>query len=63
MIDKRRLDGLLFAIIGDQTLVERWWNSPNKSFDMALPIDLFVVNPERVRDYIFKAANLNSDYQ
>ena len=62
MMDKERLNGLLFAIIGDEKLVERWWNSPNKYFDNALPIDVFVLQPERVRDYIFKAANINSDF-
>lgn len=61
MIDKQRLNGLLFAMLGDNVLVERWWNRPNKNFNNALPIDVFVVNPEAVRDYIMKAANLNGD--
>ena len=52
-IKKSRLDGLLFAILGSQTLVERWWHSPNKAFGEAHPIDVFVLQPERVRDYIF----------
>lgn len=62
MIEKNRLDGLLFAIMGDNKLVERWWHSPNKEFDNALPIDVFVLQPERVSEYIFRAANLTSDY-
>jgi hypothetical protein len=62
MLEKTRLDGLLFAIMGDQILVERWWNRPNQAFDGALPIDVFVLRPERVRDYIFNAANLGGDY-
>ena len=62
MLEKTRLDGLLFAMLGDQTLVERWWNRPNRAFDGAMPIDVFVLQPERVRDYIFNIANQNSDY-
>ena len=59
---KQRLDGLLFAILGDAILVDRWWNRPNKGLNDALPIDVYVINPEAVRDYIFKAANLDGDY-
>lgn len=62
MIDKKRLDGLLFAILGDQTLVDRWWASPNKSFEMVPPQLVFEDNPERIRDYILRAANLGGDY-
>jgi len=58
-MDKTRLDGLLFAIVGDDTLVERWWNGPNKAFDMQKPIDIFEVDSERVRDYILKCAGYN----
>lgn len=56
LIEKNRLDGLLFAIVGSETLVERWWNSPNKAFDMQKPIDVFEVDSERVRDYIISCA-------
>ena len=59
---KQRLDGLLFAILGDAILVERWWHRPNKGLNDALPIDVYAVNPEAVKDYIFKAANLDGDY-
>lgn len=62
MLEKTRLDGLLFAILGDQILVERWWNRSNQAFDGALPIDVFVLQPERVRDHIFDIANLGGDY-
>jgi len=62
MIEKTRLDGLLFAMLGDSQLVERWWYSPNKAFDSERPIDVFVLEPDRVRDYVMRMANLNSDY-
>ena len=59
---KQRLDGLLFAILGDAILVERWWHRPNKGLNDALPIDVYVVNPEAVRDYILKAVNPDGVY-
>lgn len=62
MITKQRLDGLLFAILGDQTLVDRWWAGPNRAFDNQSPVEVFKMAPEKVRDYIFAAANLGSDY-
>lgn len=62
MIDKKRLDGLLFAVIGSETLVERWWNSPNHAFNLQHPSDVFVIEPEVVRDYIFRMANIGGDF-
>lgn len=62
MIDRKRLDGLLFAIMGDSTLVERWWYSPNREFDSERPIDVFVLDPERVCQYVLRAANISGDY-
>lgn len=62
MIDKTRLDGLLFAILGDEVLVERWWNRPNLKLDNTTPIMMFENDPIRVRDYVMSFANLNSDF-
>lgn len=62
MIDRRRLDGLLFAALGDKTLVERWWARPNRAFGQARPIDVFEQDPYRVRDYIFSACGLTGEY-
>jgi hypothetical protein len=56
-IKKTRLDGLLFAIMGSQTLVSKWWTTPNPNFDMQTPENLFNTEPERVRDLIFSFAN------
>jgi len=63
MIDKKRLDGLLFAIMGDGTLVDRWWNSPNGFFEGQPPAQVLDQDPQRVCDYILKSANLNTNYQ
>lgn len=59
MIDKTRLDGILFAIMGDDTLVEQWWQRPNVVFAMRTPLDTFEQEPEKVRDWVLRAANLD----
>jgi uncharacterized protein (DUF2384 family) len=53
----------LLALLGNQTLVERWWRGPNRAFDMRSPEDVWNQNsqgPERVRKYI--AQFLYGDY-
>ena len=50
---KRENDVLLFAMLGNKELVEQWWHSPNKGFDMAHPID---VDPKRVQEYLISKA-------
>jgi hypothetical protein len=37
---KERLDNLLAAICGEG-VVDSWWVSPNKAFNMSAPIDVF----------------------
>lgn len=50
---KRENDTLLFAMLGSKELVEKWWHSPNKGFDMAHPAD---VDPLRVQQYLISMA-------
>jgi hypothetical protein len=53
----------LLALLGSQTLVEQWWRSPNRAFDMSSPAEVWYQNsqgPERVRKYI--AQFLYGDY-
>ncbi len=50
---KRENDVLLFAMLGSKELVEQWWHSPNKGFDMAHPAD---VDPKRVQEYLISKA-------
>lgn len=61
-VNKQKLNGILFAMMGDDLLVQRWWNGANQAFDGQTPNDVFAQDPSKVRDYIFKAANLNGDY-
>ena len=35
------LNAILLQLLGSRELVERWWASPNKAFDDAIPDDIF----------------------
>ena len=37
----KKLNEILLGLVGSQELVERWWASPNKAFDMEIPDDLY----------------------
>jgi len=52
MIDKNRLNSLLFSILGSNELVEQWWDSRNKAFDMMTPNEMLELNSEYVVRYI-----------
>lgn len=53
MTSKRKLDLILFSLLGSQQLVDAWWNNPNKAFENKLPIEIWVINPDVVVKYIF----------
>ena len=42
---------ILKALLGNDELVARWWNSPNKAFDMETPDDLWHTSSGRNRVY------------
>ena len=50
---KQENDVLLFAMLGQKELVEKWWQSPNQGFDGAYPAD---VDPKRVQEYLISKA-------
>ena len=37
MSDKEKLNTVLFAMLGNDALVSRWWDSPNRHWDMQTP--------------------------
>jgi hypothetical protein len=49
---KSKYDGLLMTLLGKETLVERWWVSKNKAFDMKTPLEMYAENANRVDQYI-----------
>jgi hypothetical protein len=49
---KSKYDKLLMALLGKESLVERWWVSKNKAFDMKTPLEMYAEDAERVDRYI-----------
>ena len=52
MLDKNRLNSVLFACLGSDELVDKWWDSPNKAFDMITPNEMLDLNPDYVVKYL-----------
>ena len=48
---KRKCDLLLQAMVGPN-LVNKWWQSPNKAFDMKTAQEQFDIDPEVVYNYL-----------
>lgn len=49
---KEKLDVILFSMLGSKELVEKWWVSPNKAFDMRTPLSLMDDKKHEVIDYV-----------
>ena len=49
---KRRVDEMLFAMLGSEELVERWWNSQNLHFKLEKPYLIWEVDPIAVYKYV-----------
>lgn len=50
-IMKQRCDLLLEAMVGPN-LIEQWWQSPNKAFDMKTPMEQFDIDSDVVYSYL-----------
>ena len=51
-IDIEALNKVLFALLGSRELVNKWWVSKNKAFDMKTPRDAYIDDPHKVAKYI-----------
>jgi len=49
---RARLDRVLGSMLGSEDLVRRWWDSPNRAFDMRAPAEVFDTEPDAVVSYI-----------
>lgn len=49
---KSKYDRLLIALLGKEELIERWWISKNRAFDMKTPLEMYAENANRVDQYI-----------
>ena len=53
-VAKQRSNALLTVMIG-KDLVEHWWDSPNKAFDLKTPAAVWVEDYHKVYDYLMDA--------
>ena len=51
---------ILYALLGSNELVQKWWSSPNKVFDDITPIEMWDRDKDRVKNYLL--GQLNGDY-
>jgi hypothetical protein len=49
---KRKLNVCLFAMLGNDDLVNRWWESPNLAFENKTPNEVYEENEQQVIDYV-----------
>lgn len=55
VIVKSDINQHLYAMLGRVELVDGWWHSPNKAFDMKTPNEIYQENKDgrkRVYDYV-----------
>ena len=60
LLSKKQLDAMLFAMLGSDELVHKWWVSPNKAFDDMFPKDVYYQDPngrQEISDYIYAYAS------
>lgn len=50
---KEKLSGLLYPMLGSKNLVEQWWITKNKAFDMKTPDQMLKLDMGRVVKYVF----------
>lgn len=49
---KRKLNVCLFAMLGNDDLVNSWWESPNLAFENKTPNEMYEENEQQVIDYV-----------
>ena len=49
---RRKLNVCLFAMLGNDDLVNRWWESPNLAFENKTPNEVYEKNEQQVIDYV-----------
>jgi len=51
--DMITLNRILLALLGSEELVYLWWRSPNKAFNNESPYITYILNPDKVKQYIY----------
>jgi len=50
---EEKANNILKALLGSDDAIVRWWNSPNRAFDMETPDDLWHSSSGRNRVYSY----------
>jgi hypothetical protein len=59
-MDTDKYDRILYALLGSNELVQKWWASPNKAFGHISPIEMWNRDKDRVKKYLL--AQLSGEY-
>jgi hypothetical protein len=59
-MDTDKYDRILYALLGSNELVQKWWASPNRAFDEMTPIEMLNRDEARVKNYLL--AQLSGEY-
>ena len=60
MLVPEKYDRILYALLGSNELVQKWWSSPNRAFDDITPYEMLNRDKDRVKNYLL--AQLSGDY-
>jgi hypothetical protein len=59
-MDTEQFNRILYALLGSQELVQKWWESPNRAFDEMTPNEMLNRDKTRVKNYLL--AQLSGEY-
>lgn len=57
---KTTINRILLSLLGNENLVDQWWNSPNRHWNQSTPLDIWISDPDSVYNYVL--GQLNGDY-
>jgi hypothetical protein len=60
MVTPDKYNRILYALLGSDELVKKWWSSPNRAFGEATPIEMWDRDKDRVKNYLL--AQLSGEY-
>jgi hypothetical protein len=59
-MDTDKYNRILYALLGSEELVQKWWESPNRAFDEMTPNEMLNRDETRVKNYLL--AQLSGEY-
>jgi hypothetical protein len=60
MVTPDKYNRILYALLGSNELVQKWWASPNRAFGDISPIEMWDRDKDRVKKYLL--AQLSGEY-